>query len=78
MTIPSVKSPLLAHQMKVMRDHHDAVARSDADERDKADEGGNRENAARQKKREDCADQGERDVDHHLRRRAPVAERFKQ
>ena len=57
--------PPLRHQVLEVGDHHDAVARGDAEQRDEADERGDAQHAARRAHtRDHAADERERQVDH--------------
>jgi len=57
----------LAEEVEVVGDHHDAVARGDAGEGDKADHRGDGDGAVGEEPdAEDGADEGERDVQHDL------------
>src|SRR5687768_8559339 len=51
--------------MTNVRDEHDAVARSDAEQRNEPDDRRNGQNTAREIHPDDTADQRERQIEHH-------------
>ena len=68
---------LVLHQVEVVRDHHDAVARGDTGDGDEADEGGDGDVVDELPRQREAAHECERDIQQHLcgeRGAAEVAE----
>ena len=67
--------PLLAHEVQVVGNHHDPVARGDSGQSDEADHRRDGKHPARKKLHpEDRADKGQRDVQHDLRGKGAALE----
>ena len=63
---------LVAHEVKVMRNHHDAVARGDAAHGDETDERGDADVVDLEPRVDEAADERERDAEHDLQRERPA------
>ena len=55
----------MLHQVVEVRNHHDAVAGGDAEQRDEADDRRHRQHAAGHEHADDAADHGQRQIEHH-------------